>query len=340
MVMALGSLLMIVALAIAGLLINSSQSEKKYRQQQQMAELIQLLSFRMNDSVDCTALLGGNSFNPTLVSATETVEGPINEIKTVFGQEPNSPANYIKSGKIFPSGFSLRSVGGPGITIHAIEPEPGTGDLLVKRTTLVIPNYSSPLKASFPINNDSSRIFTYAYPQSPFTPPPLGPPPLPPQPATSNPDDAMLTKYKAVIKFYSAEGTWNPNHSPYQITLWIKVQPSTNTIWSCHGLNSEAEACEISARGTYNPYMPAGYEDYRCNPDLQCFDEKNPIPSATFPLADTIFEFVYGASPCPAITDASYVCPNPTLYKPHFFGQVGATCMYYCKWCSLYRYPP
>lgn len=338
--MAIGSLLMMIALGIAGLLINSAQNDKKYKQQQQMIELVQSLSFRMNDPIDCTALLGEtNLFNPTLASATETVEGPI-EIKTVFGNEINTPANYIKSGKIFPSGFSLRSVGGPGVTIHAIEPEPGIGDLIVKRTTSAVPPYSSPLKANFPINNDSSKIFTYAYPQSPATPPPFGPPPLAPQPATSTADDAILTKYKAVIKFYPSEATWNPNQGQYQITLWIKVQHSTGKIWACHGANSEAEACEIAARGTYNPHMPAGYDDYRCNPDLQCFDEKNPAPNPIFPLSAGIFAFNYGPSDCPPTTDLTYyTCPHPTLYKPYFFGKVNTTCMYYCKWCSLYRYP-
>ena len=126
---------------------------------------------------------------------------------------------------------------------------------------------------------------------------------------------AVTSKYYAEIKFYTNSIPWSDKVEEKKIKLYFKVRNSNRTIWECHGPDSPAEACEIVTAGTYNPYMPAGLEQFRCNPDKICFSSKGPVNGLyTIPT-----------------------CPNPTLYKSQYIGTMNGTPYYVCNWCNPYR---
>ena len=129
------------------------------------------------------------------------------------------------------------------------------------------------------------------------------------------PATASTTKYLAEIKFYTSSIPWNAKLEEKKIKLYIKVANSTNKIWECHRPDASAEACEVVIKGTYNPYMPAGMEALRCNPDPICFSAKGPV--------NGLF--------------TTPVCPNPGLYKSQFIGNMIGTDYYICNWCNPYR---
>jgi|GEM_PF-5205329 len=130
-----------------------------------------------------------------------------------------------------------------------------------------------------------------------------------------NSSEAILTKYLAEVKFYVNGVLWNAGKANRKIRVFIKVLNFNNRIWSCHGLTSPAESCEIVTEGTYNPYMPNSLVDFRCNPDKKCFDIKGPVG---------------GLFTTPA-------CPNPSLFDPQLIGSVSGVNHYICNWCNKNR---
>lgn len=262
MILIVAAIMLTTSIALISLISSAEKSTANRRKEEKLFEIIRSISMRINDSVDCSAMLAGNNFS----TLTPTIETPIT-IATSFGSDANIAANYLKDGKVFGDGLTIQN-----ITIRAIT-APGI---------------------AIPIDADK-RFYTAAA--------------LVPHTA------AATTKYLAEIKFYTQSIIWNPSLEEKKIKLFIKVRNSTQKIWECHGYDSPAESCEVVSKGTYNPNMAAGFEAFRCNPDKICFSLKGPV-NGLFTAA---------------------ICPNPTLYKSQYVGNMSGVNYYLCNWCNFNR---
>lgn len=261
-VLMVSSILAITAVALLILMRNSEQYLARQVREERLQDIIRSVGATMEDVMDCTNILGDNTFN----NVAPTTEQPV-VLRTTYGADALVPANYIQAGKTFGNGLVLSNV-----TIRAIA---ASG-------------------FSVPVKND----MRFAYSATPISS-----------------SESILTKYLAEIKFYPNGIMWNADKPDRKVRIFIKVQNATNRIWSCHGMSSPAESCEIVTGGTYNPYMPISLVDYRCNPDLSCFMLKGPSNGL----------------------HTTSVCPTPDLFKAQEIGDMMGVKHYLCNWCNKHR---
>ncbi len=91
-------------------------------------------------------------------------------------------------------------------------------------------------------------------------------------PNLPNPTPNLFQKYYGTLEIHFQDDRWNPLVFGRPIPLAVIVDPATNKIHQCHGLQSIAEACE-SLGGAYD-VSDRSSEELRCNPDIMCFNHK------------------------------------------------------------------
>ncbi|MGZ3744213.1 MAG: hypothetical protein ACXWRA_10195 [Pseudobdellovibrionaceae bacterium] len=113
-------------------------------------------------------------------------------------------------------------------------------------------------------------------------------------------------------------------HPEYQIDLIADVDP-TGQIYSCHGLHSKAEACEL-AGGAYDGSTDMNATpQLRCHPYLRCWIYQNGVSMTAAPPL-----------PNPAIPPS---CPWP-YNTPSWIGRLGTTDVWLCQWCNNRLWTP
>lgn len=125
-------------------------------------------------------------------------------------------------------------------------------------------------------------------------------------------------------QFLATTNDSSNSHPEYEIDLIANVDP-TGRIYSCHGHNSKAEACEL-AGGAYDGSADMNATpDLRCHPYIRCWVDKAGLKyTAASPL------------PAPAVP--------PTCTWPYsqvsWIGRIGAQDTWVCQWCNNQLWNP
>ncbi len=128
MVIICTAVIAVTALSLMSLLANSEKQNAIRRKQESLIEAIKSLNVRMQDSLDCTAILGGQAFSLTSPTSKQNIV-----LRATYGSDPLNAANYIKAGKVFVDDIQLSRVQIQAIKDPKIKPTlpsiPVNGDL-------------------------------------------------------------------------------------------------------------------------------------------------------------------------------------------------------------------
>lgn len=108
------------------------------------------------------------------------------------------------------------------------------------------------------------------------------------------------------------------DRAEYQIDLVANVDP-TGQIYSCHGVSSKAEACELAGGAYDGSSLMDATPSLRCHPYLRCWVEQSGVRSTP-------------ATPLPGAAVPPF-CPWP-YNSPSWIGRVGGQDLWVCEWCN------
>lgn len=161
------------------------------------------------------------------------------------------------------------------------------------------------------------------------------PPGVPPRIINLDKPSPVLTSYQVRINFDVRDpsgrsiklNTLDPNFRfpEYHIELVANIDPLTGLIYSCHGLDSMAEACEM-AGGAYDASDEMNtHPQLRCHPNTRCWVDEVGVRTTT-------------ATPLPSAATPP-ICPWPYT-TVNWIGRLAGQDLWNCQWCNNKLWAP
>lgn len=131
--------------------------------------------------------------------------------------------------------------------------------------------------------------------------------------------DITVTGAVANRQYLATLTTLAKSRPEYEVDIIANIDTSTNTIYSCHGTDTKAEACEMAGGGYDSSSDMNATPQLRCHPYKRCWVEQVGIRYTAAP-----------ALPNPAVPPT---CPWPYT-TPSWIGRTGGQDLWVCEWCN------